>query len=82
MCYSFVYSFDPTGAPTGHATTHPDGTYTIVGLPAGTYRLTLVDPHHGRPQTWWNQQTTYGAATPITITPGTTTPADATLPDP
>ena len=64
------------------ATTRHDGTYTITGLPAGTYRLTLADPHHGRPQTWWNQQTTYTTATPITTTPGNNTTADATLPDP
>ena len=79
---AWAIAIDPTGAPTGHATTRPDGTYTIVGLPAGTYRLTLVDPHHGRPQTWWNQQTTYATATPITTTPGATTTANATLPDP
>ncbi len=84
---------DPSGAPVagawvvaigtdgvaGGAVTAADGTYTISGLTAGTYRATFVDPNGGRTQEYWNNATSFGGATPLTIAGGATTTIDAAL---
>jgi hypothetical protein len=65
--------------------TGPGGSYLATGLPAGTYQVYFGDPQclftapDLAPQ-WYNDQATQGAATPVTVTVGATTPSiDAAL---
>lgn len=84
---------DPSGAPlpgawavaigpngiAGGAVTSAAGTYSITGLPAGTYRATFLDPVGGGGQEYWNDATSYAGAEPITVAGAATTTIDAAL---
>jgi hypothetical protein len=63
----------------GGAVTAADGTYTLAGLPVGTYRITFADPVGGRVQEYWDDHLTYEAANPVTVTAGSATSASAAL---
>jgi len=75
---AWVVAIGPTGIA-GGAVTAADGTYTIPGLPAGTYRATVADPNGGRVQEFWPGGADYSAATPFAITAGATTTIDEAL---
>ena len=67
---AWVLAIGPTGIA-GGTTTAPDGTYTITGLPPGTYRATFVDPNGGRRQEYFDNATDFAGATPFNITAAT-----------
>lgn len=75
---AWVVAIGPRGIA-GGAVTGSDGSYTIDGLPAGTYRATMVDPVGGRTQEYWNGATSSAGASPITVAGGATTTIDAAL---
>ncbi len=56
----------------GSATTAVDGTYTVTGLTPGSY--TVQAQASGYAPTYYNGTYDYSAATPVTVTSGTTTP--------
>ena len=74
----WVLAIGPTGIAGGSAT-RPDGGYTIRGLARGTYRIAYLDPVGGRTQEYYDDSADFGGATPIAVTAGATTTADATL---
>ena len=75
---AWVVAIGPTGIA-GGAVTAADGTYTIPGLPAGTYRATVADPNGGRVQEFWPNGADFSAATPFAIAAGATTTIDEDL---
>lgn len=75
---AWVVAIGPSGIA-GGAFTAANGSYTITGLEAGTYRATFVDPNEGRLQEYWNNAADYGTSTPITIAGGASTVIDAAL---
>ena len=75
---AWVIALGPSGIA-GGATTAANGTYTITGLPPGTYRATFVDPNGGRTQEYFNNSPTYNGATTFNITAANTTTIYANL---
>lgn len=67
---AWVVAIGPTGI-NGGAVTAANGTYTITGLPPGTYRATFVDPNGGRAQEFFDEAAGFGTATPFNISAGT-----------
>lgn len=52
----------------GFATTGADGSYSInSGLTTGTYKISFFDPTYARALEWWDDQASYGAATPLNV---------------
>lgn len=74
----WVVAIGPSGIA-GGAVTAADGTYTISGLPAGTYRVTFADPNGGRAQEYFDNSPDYPGATPFAVTAGTAVTIDAAL---
>ena len=58
--------------------TAANGTYTLSGLAAGSYRVTFVDGS-GRTQEYWDNSADYAGATPIAITAANSVTVDAAL---
>ncbi len=75
---AWVIAIGPSGVA-GGAVTGADGTYTITGLPVGTYRATFVDPAGGRTQEYFDGSADAAGATPFSVAGGATTPIDADL---
>src|SRR5664280_3336270 len=71
------------GGGSGFAITASDGTYSIAGLPAGSYSVQFYTGcgNSGNYLTqWYNNETSFGSADPVTVTAGsTTTSIDAAL---
>ena len=67
-----VEAFDASGNFISGAITGSDGTYTVYGLGAGSYRIEFVDYGHHSAQ-YYNGKTTLGTADPVTVNQGTTT---------
>ncbi len=76
---AWVVAIGPTGAIAGGAVTSGAGTYTIAGLPAGTYWATFVDPNGGRRQEYWDNSLTFEGATAFAVTGGGTSTRNAAL---
>ncbi len=76
-------SASPAGAVSGgfgSAMTGTDGTYTISGLPAGSYQVRFAPMGSDLISEYYRDTTNYSAATPVTVTAGnTTTGIDADL---
>ena len=66
---AWVLAIGPTGIA-GGTTTAPNGTYTISGLPPGTYRATFVDPNGGHTLEYFDNAPDFAGATPFNITAG------------
>ncbi len=75
---AWVIAIGPTGIA-GGAVTAPDGTYTVTGLPPGTYRATFVDPGGGRTQEYYDDSPDFGGATTFNVVAAGTTTASAAL---
>jgi protocatechuate 3,4-dioxygenase beta subunit len=67
--------------PTAFATTSPTGTWTLIGLPVGTYRFAFVPSSGaGLLASWHGPSDTRAAALPVTVpTTGTLDGIDGTL---
>jgi hypothetical protein len=66
------------GATVGSATTRFDGTYTVAGVPVGSYKVRFSDPGYVT-QFFSDQQTLSTATTASVTTGGTTTGVDAAM---
>src|SRR5690606_33252029 len=75
---AWVVAIGPSGIA-GGAVSAADGTYTIDGLAAGTYRLTFADPQGGRVQEFFDGATDFGGALPLEVTAGGSLAVDAAL---
>ncbi|MCB1017427.1 MAG: carboxypeptidase regulatory-like domain-containing protein, partial [Acidimicrobiales bacterium] len=75
---AWVVAIAPSGIA-GGAVTAADGTYTVDGLPAGTYVVTIADPNGGRAQEYWEDSPDYPGATPVDVIAGATATVDAAL---
>ena len=72
----------PSGAWSGYLTTAPDGTYTISGLPSGTYDIVFTDCRQPRQYLtqWYKGASSFSSATPVPVTAGqSTTGIDAAM---
>ena len=78
----WVIAIGPDGDVVADTDTAKDGTYTLVGLAAGSYRIRFVDPTGGHLPLYHDGVDAIGNATPVAVTGGaTTTGVDATLTD-
>lgn len=48
------------------------GTYTVPGLPTGSYKLLFTDYDTGYASEYWDNQPSFASATPISVTAGAT----------
>jgi protocatechuate 3,4-dioxygenase beta subunit len=66
-----VYAYTPSGEFVGFDFTAEDGSYTIVGLPAGKYALKFVRFANGGEQSiYYKGQSSLASANPITLAKG------------
>ena len=75
---AWVIAIGPTGIA-GGVTTAANGTYTIAGLPAGTYRAAFIDPTGDHDLEYHNNAASYAGATPFAVTAANTTTINAAL---
>ena len=75
---AWVLAIGPSG-PVAGAFTAADGTYTLAGLPAGEYRLVLLDATGARLAEYWDDQADFAGSDPIAVTAGGVATADAAL---
>lgn len=66
---AWVIAIGPSGVAGGDVTA-ANGTYDITGLAPGSYRVTIVDTTGAYPQEYWQNATSFGAATLIDVTAG------------
>ena len=72
----YVYAYAANGAFVSEATSAADGSYTISGLPTGTYDIEFNAANQSQnyvPQ-YYNGQSTFGAANAVAVTAGKTAP--------
>ena len=74
----WALAIGPSG-PAGGAITAADGTYSIAGLPTGSYRIAFVDPSGGRLTEYYNNSATIEGATPFTVPAGGSITRNAAL---
>jgi hypothetical protein len=58
------------GGFSGSSTTGADGTYTIYGLPSGSYKLRTNPNNTGLATQWYSNAPNQNSATPLTVTAG------------
>ena len=75
---AWVIAIGPNGIA-GGAITAAHGSYTIGGLPPGTYRAAIVDPNGGRTQEYFDDRLDYASASVFAVATGQTTLIDAAL---
>ncbi len=68
----YVYVYDAGGDYIDDTTTASDGTYSM-SVPAGVYNVEFYDPTGTYATQYYNDEPTYQAADPITVTAGATT---------
>ncbi len=67
-----VQAYESGGNPVGSGQTAADGTYTISGLPTGSYKVGFV-PGGNYVSQFYNGQATLAAADPVSVTAGSPT---------
>jgi inosine-uridine nucleoside N-ribohydrolase len=76
---ALVEAYTAAGSQAAHAQTAPDGTYTLSGLPAGTYKVGFVPNSNYLPQ-FYSGKSTLATADPVSVATGSTsTGVDAAL---
>ena len=75
---AWVIAIGPNGVA-GGSVTAGNGSYTISGLPAGTYRATFVDPNGGRTQEYFDNSSDFAGATPFAVVGGGSVTVNAAL---
>lgn len=78
LACAWVLAIGPNG-PAGGGLTGPDGTYTIDGLKAGTYRAAAIDSKGGRGLEYWQDSATYETADVFAVAAGSATNIDTEL---
>ncbi len=68
---AWVLAIGPTGVA-GGAVTAANGTYTITGLPPGTYRAAFIDPTGRRTLEYHDNSPDFAGATPFNVSAGVT----------
>ena len=69
----WVLAISLAGGISGGAFTAGNGTYTITGLPVGTYKVTFFDGFGGRAQEYWDNASTFDGGTTLNVTAGNVT---------
>ena len=69
---AWVFAIGASG-PVAGTVSAVNGTYTIGGLPIGSYRVTFVDPAGGRTQEYYNNSPDYAGSVPVVVNGGATT---------
>ena len=71
----YVLAYDATsGSYITQSSTQSDGSYTISGLPVGSYKLQFSGNNTGYINQWYNNKTSQTLADAVTVTSGNTTP--------
>ncbi|WP_181038463.1 S-layer family protein [Arthrobacter sp. ZGTC131] len=66
-----VYAYTADGySGAGHGQLNDDGSYTVTGLPAGSYKVQFTGNNSGGVDQWYAGATSFDAATPVTLTSG------------
>ncbi|WP_461187018.1 SdrD B-like domain-containing protein [Arthrobacter sp. Z4-13] len=80
ITYLNVYAQEYEHSNYRYGQINPDGTYKIVGLPAGTFKLHFSGSNSGAMDVWYGNAGSFQTATPVTLTAGQDLPGiDATL---
>ena len=66
-----VYAYTADGySYTGTGQLNDDGSYTVTGLPAGSYKVQFTGNNSGGLDQWYSGATSFDSATPVTLTAG------------
>jgi len=69
----WVYAYDASSYYINGGYTQADGTYTIVGLPTGNYRLEFNGGDSGYLGQWYNNKASFDSADAVVVTAGSIT---------
>lgn len=75
---SWILAIDAGGDLRG-AVAGADGSFSIPGLPVGTYRAAILDPGGDRRLEFWDDEADFAGADAFTVTAGTSAVVDADL---
>ncbi|MDR6414011.1 carboxypeptidase regulatory-like domain-containing protein [Pseudarthrobacter sulfonivorans] len=80
ITYVNVYAQEDEQSNYQYGQINPDGTYKIVGLPAGAHRVHFSGSNSGAMDQWYGNAGSFQAATPLTLAAGQDLPGiDVTL---
>ncbi|WP_162256304.1 carboxypeptidase regulatory-like domain-containing protein [Arthrobacter sp. Soil736] len=66
-----VYAYAADGhSYTGYGQLNGDGSYTVTGLPAGSYKVQFTGSNSGALDQWYSGSTSFDSATPVTLSAG------------
>ncbi|WP_307072756.1 carboxypeptidase regulatory-like domain-containing protein [Arthrobacter pascens] len=65
-----IYKTDYAYSPVGTASVGSDGTYKVIGLPAGSYKLKFAGAKAGALDLWHSNAASFDTATIVTLTNG------------
>ncbi|BCW49595.1 hypothetical protein StoSoilB13_19370 [Arthrobacter sp. StoSoilB13] len=68
--YAYAYSASFSSSPVKSVSVSSDGTYKIIGLPAGSYKLKFSGYNTGALDQWHSNAASFETATAITLTTG------------
>ncbi|WP_263422334.1 carboxypeptidase regulatory-like domain-containing protein [Arthrobacter sp. StoSoilB5] len=68
--YVYLYKADDAGSYYSYTWVGSDGSYSFIGLPAGSYKLNFTGYNSGALDQWHSNATSFDSATAITLTTG------------
>ncbi|XAS71270.1 carboxypeptidase regulatory-like domain-containing protein [Micrococcaceae bacterium Sec5.1] len=68
--YAYAYSASFSSSPVESISVNSDGSYKIIGLPAGSYKLKFSGYNNGALDQWHSNAASFETATTITLTAG------------